>query len=98
MLAFVNGFGCICEKINVNLCGLGEIMLVSVDVREWVWLNVCGSTCESVCWGADIHVNVGVREWVWLNVHELTCEYICLGGANLQMNGVWACMDFGEGA
>ena len=35
---------------------------VSVCVREWMCLNVCGSTCESVCLAATIHVHAGVRE------------------------------------
>jgi hypothetical protein len=48
---------------------------VNVGVREWMWLNVCGSTCESVCLAANIHVNVGVREWSWLMVE---CERICM--------------------
>ena len=48
-----------------------------VGVREWVWLNVCGSTCESVCLATNIHVNVGVREWSWLSVLESTCESVC---------------------
>ena len=53
---------------------------MKVCVREWVWLNVRESTCESVCLGADIHVNVGVREWIWLNVRESTCGTLCVGG------------------
>jgi hypothetical protein len=28
---------------------LGANIHVNVGVREWMWLNVCGSTCESVC-------------------------------------------------
>ncbi len=52
---------------------------MKVCVREWIWLNVRESTCESVCLGADIHVNVGVREWIWLNVHESTCATLCVG-------------------
>jgi hypothetical protein len=51
-----------CAALHVNLC---------------VWLNVCGSTCESVCLAANIHVNVGVREWSWLSVLESTCESVC---------------------
>jgi hypothetical protein len=58
-----------------------------VGVREWMWLNVCGSTCESVCLAANIHVNVCVREWMCLNVRETTCESVCLG-AHIHVN-VW---------
>ena len=48
-----------------------------VGVREWIWLKVCESTCESVCVGANIHVDVCVREWMWLNVREYACESVC---------------------
>jgi hypothetical protein len=44
-----------------------------------MWLTVCGSTCESVCLAAHIHVNVGVREWSRLNVRESTSEHVCVG-------------------
>ena len=50
---------------------------VNVGFRDWVWLKVRESTCESVCLGATIHVNVGVRKWICLNVRESTCESVC---------------------
>ena len=43
-----------------------------------------GSTCESVCLAAHIHVNVGVREWMWLNVLEYTYVTVC---ANCEWEG-----------
>ena len=73
-----------CANLHVNQCVLGAHLLVNVDVREWSWLNVCQSTCESGCAGAHIHihVNVGVREWI---VRESTCESVCVG-ANIHVN------------
>jgi hypothetical protein len=75
----------------VQRCVLGAHIHVNVGVREWMWLNVsesacesvcgldvCESTCESVCLGANIHVDVGVREWMWLNVCGSTCESVCV--------------------
>ena len=56
-----------------------QTILVNVDVREWIWLSVRESTCESVCLGAHIHVDVGVREWNWLIVRESTCESVRVG-------------------
>jgi hypothetical protein len=47
---------------------LGSNIHVDVGVREWIWLNVRESTCESVLSGAPMLVNVGVREWIWLNM------------------------------
>ena len=41
------------------LCALGANMLMSVDVREWIWLNVCESACGL---GEVLLVNVDVRE------------------------------------
>jgi hypothetical protein len=38
-----------CSKIHVNLCVLGANIHVNVGVREWLWLNVRESACESVC-------------------------------------------------
>ena len=52
---------------------------MNVGVREWRYLNVRDYTCESVCWGASIHVNVGVRGWTCLNVRKYTCESVCVG-------------------
>jgi hypothetical protein len=40
-----------CADLHVNLCVLAAHIHVNVGVREWMWLNVCGSTCESVCVG-----------------------------------------------
>jgi hypothetical protein len=68
---------CVCAHIHVNVC-----------VREWIWLSVLESACESVCLGANIHVNVGVREWTWLNVCGSTCgsvsgcKYTCECGCS----------------
>ena len=56
------------------MCALGANMLMSVDVREWIWLNVCESACGL---GEIMLVNVDVREWTWLNVCEATCESMC---------------------
>ena len=69
----------------MNLRVWVQIHVVNVGVREWMWLNLCGSTCESVCVAAHIHVNVGVREWSWLNVCESACEFVCVG-ANVHVN------------
>jgi hypothetical protein len=60
---------------------------MNVGVREWIWLSVLDSSCESVCLAANIHVNVCVREWMCLNVRETTCESVCLG-AHIHVN-VW---------
>ncbi len=49
----VNGFGWSCATLHENLCGLGEHMLVNVDVREWISLNVCEATCESMWCGCN---------------------------------------------
>ena len=63
-----------CANLHVSLRGLDENMLVNVDVREWIWLNVCESACGL---GEILLVNVDVREWKWLNVCEATCESMC---------------------
>ena len=47
---------------------LGSNIHVDVGVREWIWLNVRESTCESLLSGALMLVNVGVREWILLNM------------------------------
>jgi hypothetical protein len=41
------------------MCALGANMLMSVYVREWIWLNVCESACGL---GEIMLVNVDVRE------------------------------------
>jgi hypothetical protein len=38
-----------CANPHVNLCVLGASIHVNVGVREWMWLNVRESACESVC-------------------------------------------------
>ena len=68
-----------CLNLHVNLCVLGATIHVIVGVREWMWLNVRETTCDSVCLGANAHVNVGVREWIWLSVRESTCESMHVG-------------------
>ncbi len=40
-------------------CVVGANMVMSVDVREWSWLNVCESACGL---GEIMLVNVDVRE------------------------------------
>ena len=52
---------------------------MNVGVREWIWLSVLESACESVCLCAHIHVIVCVREWMCLNVRETTCESVRVG-------------------
>jgi hypothetical protein len=37
-----------CANPHVNLCVLGASIHVNVGVREWMWLNVRESACESV--------------------------------------------------
>ena len=61
------------------MCSWGAYLRVNVWAREWVWMNVCEYTCESMCLGADVYVDAWVREWSLPNVCESTCESVCCG-------------------